>query len=121
MDTLRFQALRAFEHLIGDPIVVLESLLLACLYVFAAHKGLWTSIVRYDEPVPQIRAVPSYPSSWHANKPIPAYRAPQAFVRVKVKMGRSPEGPRGRPHELDRLPQRARILGSGRYAGERRR
>jgi hypothetical protein len=71
--------------------VVLKGLLLARLYVFAAHEGLWTSVLRYDEPVPQIHAVPSYPSSWHADKPIPNYRAPQAFVRVKVRMGRSPD------------------------------
>jgi hypothetical protein len=47
-----------------------------------AHEGLWTSVLRYDEPVAQIRAVPSYPSSWHDETLIPTCGASQAFVRV---------------------------------------
>ena len=68
MDALRLQALTALEHFIGDPVIVLKGLLLARLYVFAAHEGIRTSVLRYEEPVAQLWAVPSYSSSWHAGE-----------------------------------------------------
>src|SRR5918912_3016645 len=71
------------EHFIGDPIVVLKRLLLGRLYVLAGHEEVWASVLRYDEPVAQLCAVPSYPSSWHDDKPNTRWRGvPSSSVAV---------------------------------------
>ncbi len=43
---------------------MLKRLLLAHLYILVAPEEVWASVLRQDEPVAQIRAVPSYPSPW---------------------------------------------------------
>jgi hypothetical protein len=85
-DVPRFRPLRALGHLIGHPVVVLEVFLLALHYTLTAHKGRLASVLRQDEAVSQVSAVPMYPSLYHISHSLPTFGSAQAPLLIAADL-----------------------------------
>src|SRR5918998_5093939 len=87
-DVPRLRSLRALDHLIGHPVVVLEVFLFARHYVLVTHEGLRGSVLRQNEAVAQVSAVPIYSSLCHDIYTLPPFKLERS--RVLLLLVRTP-------------------------------